>query len=219
MTVDGQVVALAIRELRAMLPKTGGLLAPFQRVVEATRTVVGADGAGLTLAHEDHQPRWVATTDAAMELLEQIQHDFGEGPCLQAYSQDQAVAVADLRAAPVWARIDAVVGQLHVRGVLSVPVRLAGQPVGTLDLYSTRPRAWTAHELEAMAEFATVAGELAHTAVELATRELGRGPRPGRRTGPGGRPGRPDPPPRRPGPGPGRRRRARPPRRRAQPCR
>jgi hypothetical protein len=73
MTVDGQVVALAIRELRAMLPKTGGLLVPFQRVAEAIMTVVGVDGARLTLAHEDHQPKWVATTDAAMELLEQIQ--------------------------------------------------------------------------------------------------------------------------------------------------
>jgi GAF domain-containing protein len=57
--------------------------------------------------------------------------------------------VADLGAEPVWARIEAVVGQLHVCGVLSVPVRLAGQPVGTLDVYSTLPRAWTAHELEA----------------------------------------------------------------------
>jgi ANTAR domain len=65
MTVDGQVVALAIRELRAMPPKTGGLLVPFQRVAEAIMTVVGVDGARLTLAHEDHQPKWVATTDAA----------------------------------------------------------------------------------------------------------------------------------------------------------
>ena len=102
MTVDGQVVALAIRELRAMLPKTGGLLAPFQRVVEATRTVVGADGAGLTLAHEDHQPRWVATTDAAMELLEQIQQDFAEGPCLVAYAENRVVAVEDLCTAWRW---------------------------------------------------------------------------------------------------------------------
>ena len=97
MTVDGQVVALAIRELRAMLPKTGGLLVPFQRVAEAIRTVVGVDGARLTLAHEDHQPKWVATTDAAMELLEQIQQD--------------------LRTASRWDPV-AVVDQLHMRGVL-----------------------------------------------------------------------------------------------------
>jgi GAF domain-containing protein len=134
--------------------------------------VLEVDGAGLTLVHEDDPPRWVAATDAAMELLEQIQHDFGEGPYLQAYAQDRAVVVEDLGAAPTWARLGAVVGQLQVRAVLSVPIRLDGQPVGTLDVYSTQPRAWTTHELEAVGEFAMVAAELVHTSVALASREL-----------------------------------------------
>jgi hypothetical protein len=56
-----------------MLAEAGDLLAGLQRVVDATRTVVGVDGVGLTLAHEDGPPRWVATTDRAMELLEQIE--------------------------------------------------------------------------------------------------------------------------------------------------
>jgi sulfite oxidase len=80
--------------------------------------------------------------------------------------------VHDLEAAPGWTRLAAVVGQLRVLAVLSVPIRLVGQPVGTLDVYSTQPRAWTAHELEGAAEFAAVAGELVHTSVELAAREL-----------------------------------------------
>ena len=113
-----------------------------------------------------------AATDAAMELLTQVQHDFGEGPYLQAYAQGRAVVVQDLETAPVWVRLAAVVGQLHVRGVLSVPIRLAGQPVGTLDVYSSRPWAWTTHELEGVSEFAAVAGELVHASVELAAREL-----------------------------------------------
>jgi GAF domain-containing protein len=166
------MVARTVGELRAALPEADDLLAGLLRVSEATRTVLEVDGAGLTLVHEDGPPRWVAATDAAMELLEHIQHDFGEGPYLQAYTQDRAVVIEDLRAAPAWTRIEAVVGQLHVRGALSVPVRLAGQPVGTLDVYTTQPRAWTAHDLEAMGEFASVAGDLVHTAVELATREL-----------------------------------------------
>ena len=142
--VDRQMVARTVSQLRGAVPDTGDLLVGLLRVAEATRTALEVDGVGLTVVHEDGPPRWVAATDAAMELLEQVQHDFGEGPCLQAYSQDQPVAVADLRAAPIWARIEAVVGQLHICGVLSVPVRLAGQPVGTLDAYSTLPRAWTA---------------------------------------------------------------------------
>jgi ANTAR domain/GAF domain len=105
-------------------------------------------------------------------LLEQIQHDFGEGPCLAAFAEDRVVAVEDLRRELVWDRIAAVVGQLQVCGVLSVPVRLADQPVGTLDVYATRPRAWTAGEVEALGALAVVTAELVSTGVELANREV-----------------------------------------------
>jgi signal transduction protein with GAF and PtsI domain len=172
MAVDGQLVARTVGELRATLPQDGDLLVGLGRVVEATRTVVGADGTGLTLAHEDGLPRWVAVSDAAMELLEQVQHDFGEGPCLQAYAEDRVVAVEDLRSERVWDRIAAVVGQLRVRGVLSVPVRLADQPVGTLDVYASQPRAWSSGEVEALGALAVVTAELVSTGVELANREV-----------------------------------------------
>jgi hypothetical protein len=79
MTIDRQVVAEHVWQLRATLPATGDLLAGLQRVTEATRAVVRVDGAGLTLVHDDGRPQWVAVSDAAMELLEQVQHDFGEG--------------------------------------------------------------------------------------------------------------------------------------------
>jgi GAF domain-containing protein len=79
-----------------------------------------------------------------------VQHDFGEGPCLLAYAEDRVVAVQDLHRELVWDRIAAVVGRLRVRGVLSVPVRLASQPVGTLDVYASEPRAWTPGEVDAL---------------------------------------------------------------------
>jgi len=172
MAVDGQLVARTVGELRAMLAEAGDLLGGFQRVVDATRTVVGVDGVGLTLAHEDGPPRWVATTDRAMELLEQLQQDFGEGPCLVAYAEDRVVAVEDLGRAPRWDRIAAVVGQLQVRGMVSVPVRLAGQPVGTLNAYTTNPRAWSAQEIDALGALAAVTADLIHTGAELAAREI-----------------------------------------------
>jgi signal transduction protein with GAF and PtsI domain len=172
MAVDGQLVARTMGELRATLPQEGDLLARLGRVVEATRTVVGVDGTGLTLAHEDGQPRWVAVSDAAMELLEQIQYDFGEGPCLAAFAEDRVVAVEDLRSELVWDRIAAVVGHLQVCGVLSVPVRLADQPVGTLDVYVSQPRAWSNGEVEALGALAVVTAELVSTGVELANREV-----------------------------------------------
>jgi GAF domain-containing protein len=147
--VDGQLVARTVAELRAV-PEAEDLLARLGRVVEATRTVVGVDGTGLTLVHEDGPPRWVAVSDAAMRLLEEVRHDFGEGPCLAAFTEDRVVAVQDLRGELVWDRIAVVVRQLQVQGVLSVPVRLADQPVGTLDVYATQPRTWTPAEAQAL---------------------------------------------------------------------
>jgi len=154
------------------MPQAEDLLGRLGRVVEAARTVVGVDGTGLTLVHEDGPPRWVAVSDAAMRLLEEVQHDFGEGPCLAAFAEDRVVAVQDLRRELVWDRIAVVVRQLQVRGVLSVPVRLAGQPVGTLNVYATQPRAWTPAEVQALGAFAVVTAELVRTAVELANHQL-----------------------------------------------
>ena len=114
MAVDRQMIARTVTELRGALPEADDLLAGLLRVAEATRTVLQVDGAALTLVHADGPPRWVAATDAAVELLVQVQHDFGEGPYLQAYAQDRAVAVEDLATAPAWVRLNAVVGQLHV---------------------------------------------------------------------------------------------------------
>jgi GAF domain-containing protein len=172
MAVDRQLLAWTVGELRATLPQDGDLLVGLGPVVEATRTVVGVDGTGLTLAHEDGQPRWVAVSDAVMELLEQVQHDMGEGPCLAAFAEDRVVAVEDLRSERVWDRLAAMVGRLQVRGVLSVPVRLADQPVGTLDVYVSQPRAWSASEVEALGALAVVTAELVSTGVELANREV-----------------------------------------------
>jgi hypothetical protein len=85
--VDRAMVAWTVQELRRALPEDGHQLAGLLRVAEASRTVLEVDGAGLTLVHADGPPRWVAATDAAMDLLAQVQHDFGEGPYLQAYTR------------------------------------------------------------------------------------------------------------------------------------
>ena len=171
MTLDRQLLARTLGELQATLPQDGDLLVGLGRVVEATRTVVGVDGTGLTLAHEDGRPRWVAVSDAAMELLEQVQHDSvralpgrlrrgpgGGGPGL---TQRAGLGPARRGGRPAAGA-----------GVLSVPVRLADQPVGTLDVYATRPRVWTPTEVEALGALAVVTAELVSTGVELANREV-----------------------------------------------
>jgi GAF domain-containing protein len=89
-----------------------------------------------------------------------------------AFAEDRVVAVQDLPSERVWDRLAVVVGQLQVRGVLSVPVRLDSQPVGALDVYVSRPRAWTPGEVQALGALAVVTAELVSVGVALANREL-----------------------------------------------
>jgi hypothetical protein len=86
---------------------------------------------------------------------------------------DRVVAVEDLRRVPRWDRIAVVVvGQLQVRGVLSVPVQLAGEPIGTLNAYTTSPRAWSAQEIDALGALAAVTADLIRTGAQLAARDI-----------------------------------------------
>jgi GAF domain-containing protein len=110
--------------------------------------------------------RWLAASDAAGELLAQVQDDLGEGPSLAAYAGGQAVAVADLGADPRWAGVGAVVGQLSVRSVLSVPVAGEAAPLGTLDLYRRDRHDWTDAEADRARELAAVVTGLLGVAAE-----------------------------------------------------
>jgi hypothetical protein len=53
-----------------------------------------------------------------------------------------------------------------------VPVRLEGQPVGTLNAYAARPRAWSEQDVDALAGLAAVTAELVRTGVELTGRDV-----------------------------------------------
>lgn len=66
---------------------------------------------------------------------------------------------------PQWGKItDVVTGQEMWAG-LSVPVQLEGGPIGTLDLYSAKPRDWDQVEISAAQVFAALAATLLSQAV------------------------------------------------------
>src|SRR6185437_8388481 len=66
--------------------------------------VTGTTGAGIMLMSGDIPRGSVCTTDAVSSLIEQLQYQLGEGPCVDAYRQDRVISEADLAAAtaPRW---------------------------------------------------------------------------------------------------------------------
>ena len=145
----------------------GDLPAVLQQLVDTTKTVLATDGVGLMLTDADGRLGSAVSTDAVAELLEQVQADFGEGPCLTAYSSGEPLAVTDLGADPRWIRLAAVVGQVSVRAVAAVPVRLAGVVVGSLSAYTTTARAWSPEELAGLEAFAELAAGVVQGGVRL----------------------------------------------------
>ncbi len=169
--VDRDAFAHSLGELRPGLPDPGDVFATLQRVIDATRAVFQVDGASLALEHENGSLRWVVVTDGAARLLEDAQRDLGEGPGLVAYADATAVAVVDLATDRRFARLAAAVTQRGLRGVLAVPVAVAGRPVGALSVYATEPCPWSGIDVAALGAYAGVVAELLRAGMALGARD------------------------------------------------
>jgi GAF domain-containing protein len=129
--------------------------------------VFQVDGASLALEHEDGSLRWVVVTDGAAGLLEDTQRELGEGPGLAAYGDGVAVVVIDLATDRRFARLAAVVTPRGLRGVLAVPVVVAGRPVGALSVSATEPCPWSGIDVAAVGAYA----ELVRASMALGARD------------------------------------------------
>jgi hypothetical protein len=168
---DRGAFAHRLDELRRARPDPGGLFATMQRVIDATLAVFQVDGTSLALAHEDGSLRWVVVTDGAAGLLEDAQRELGEGRGLAAYGGGVAVVVIDLVTDRRFAQLAAVVTPRGLRGVLAVPVVVAGRPVGALSVYATEPCPWSGIDVAAVGAYAGVVAELLRAGMALDTRD------------------------------------------------
>ena len=76
------------------------------------------------------------------------------------------VRSTDLRADPRWPRLAPAVATNRIRGVLSVPVGLAGDILGTCNAITHSPRGWTDADAAAVVAFGAVIGRLLRTTTE-----------------------------------------------------
>jgi len=99
---------------------------------------------GLLLGDPFGKLHLLAATSMQARDLELFQLQADEGPCLDCYASGTAVSVADLRVAaarwPVFvpAALDGGFASVH-----AVPIRAAGETLGALGLFGSRPGALT----------------------------------------------------------------------------
>jgi len=103
--------------------------------------LAGVNGAGVMLMSGDIPRGSLGATDEVSHLIEDLQYTLGEGPCVDAYQQDQVVAEPDLAdpVTPRWLAFTPPAVEAGVRAVFGFPLRVGTVRLGALNLYRDRP--------------------------------------------------------------------------------
>ncbi|WP_426241306.1 ANTAR domain-containing protein [Nocardioides sp. LHG3406-4] len=124
-------------------------------------SISGSDAVGLLLADVDGQLQCVASSNESGRMLELLQLQAHEGPCLDCYLSRAPVVNADLTSAgdrwPVFAPA-AIAAGFH--SVHAFPMRLRDRAIGALNLFGRAGVQFTPEEVrvvQSLADIATIA--------------------------------------------------------------
>jgi GAF domain-containing protein len=133
----------------------------LDRLVGYSADLLSADAAGLVLADSRGSLRAVAASSEDAELMELLQLQSNEGPCLDCYRTSAPVRVDDIdEATDRWPTFVAALAHRGAfRSVHALPLRLRGQAIGALNLFHCAPGPLPHGDLvlgQALADVATI---------------------------------------------------------------
>jgi GAF domain-containing protein len=166
MSIDRDALAKSVARLEGVDPVDTGLDAALELAVAETDDLFDVDGAGLMLLNEDGVLRYVAASDEPGRMLEALQEQFGEGPCVDAFLKDGPVIAGDLGVDPRWPSVGPLAAGHGVRAVLGVPIDLREGPVGTLNVYAAQPHRWDDGDVAAIQAYTRGFAALLGSAVQ-----------------------------------------------------
>src|SRR5688500_12400007 len=112
--------------------------------------VLDVGAAGLMLAAPDGDLRVMASSSDAMRVLELLEVQAEEGPCMDCYRTGGPIAKHDLNVEPDrWPRFTAEALTMGFRSVHALPMRLRGTVIGALNLFHTQAGAMEHADLDA----------------------------------------------------------------------
>jgi GAF domain-containing protein len=137
------------------------VIALLDQLVGHCTLLLAADAAGLLLADNRRQLRVVASSSEDAQLMEVLQIQADEGPCLECYRSGSPVSVPDLGdTVDRWPAFAAAAQQAGAfRSVHALPMRLRGEAIGALNLFHRAPGPLPAADLalgQALADVATI---------------------------------------------------------------
>lgn len=129
------------------------------RLCETCVALFDIDAAAISLVFDGATNSTLGCSDEHARDYDELQFIVGEGPCLESVTLGVPVLVTDLadRNERRWPLYGPALLQMRIRGVYAIPVVVAGEYVGALDLFRALPGQLPARELAG----ATIAAELA----------------------------------------------------------
>jgi GAF domain-containing protein len=128
-----------------------------------TRTsveVLGVDAAGLMLADQRGHLQVVAASTEELRLLELLELQNDQGPCLDCYREGQPVVnVPPDEARKRWPVFHSAVEAQRFRSVHAVPLRLRSEVIGAINLFVVSPEPLTGDDIalgQGLADMATI---------------------------------------------------------------
>jgi len=170
---DQSLLLGTLSRFAATLPVRYDLEEALSELTESVTAVLGLCGSWVTLADEGQLGVLAAVSQAAagLERDHAQLHPF-PCPCREAYSLGVLVRVTDVREEPSrWPEFSASAARLSMAGVAAIPMRLADQVVGALNLYSPEPREWSDEDMAVASVLADVATSYLVNASKLRQQE------------------------------------------------
>jgi GAF domain-containing protein len=132
----------------------------LQMITERCVEVLAADAAGLMLADQRGNLRLVASTLERAQLLELLELQIEEGPCVECFATGRPIVNVDLpEARDRWPRFAAAAVDAGFRSTHALPMRLRNQVIGALNLFTDERSGLSSEDVaigQAMADVATI---------------------------------------------------------------
>src|SRR3954453_21816282 len=153
--------------LRRLEPVTDlGTAAALRQAVDACAELFQVTGSGLLVADQDDMMRAAAVTDGPGRVLEDVQEQTGQGPCVDSFVNREIVATDDLACENRWPASRDILVSHDVRAALAVPVVLGGITVGSLNVYMNRPHQWDESEKAALGSYRELVEVMLYAALQ-----------------------------------------------------
>jgi GAF domain-containing protein len=172
MTVSADGVRQALDQLADLRASPVSVEEALDRVVASADALFGVDGTVLMLVDRGQVLRNLAVSDPRAALLEELQAEHEEGPCVDAFDDKEPVAADDLSREDRWPAFSPDAARRDLLAVLASPIPYSEQAVGVVAVFAAQPHPWTEAEREAIVAFTELVALLILNAMQA--RERGR---------------------------------------------